>query len=75
MPLRGELSPPALRRYWTVNENQRTWHQIGGQVYDALGKLDPIIPMFSGIGLLFTVCLISLDPSWAQIAAAPAQGF
>ncbi len=75
MPMRGELSPPALRRPWTVNEDQLAWRLIGGEVCDALGRIDPIILMFSGIGLLLTLCLMILDPSSVHIAAALAQEF
>lgn len=75
MPMRGELSPPALRRVWTVNEDQLTWRLIGAEVCDALGKIDPIIVMFAGIGLLLTLCLTIIDPSSAHIAAGLAQTF
>jgi hypothetical protein len=75
MPMRGELAPPALRRSWPVNEDQLGWREIGGEVCNALGKLDPIIMAFASIGLLLTLCLMILDPSSAHITAGLAQEF
>ncbi len=75
MPMRGELAPPALRRSWAVDADQLTLRQIAGELCDALGKLDPIVLMFSGIGLLLTLCLMILDPHSAHIAAGLAQEF
>jgi hypothetical protein len=79
MPMRGELSPPALRAYWkvgaddelTVQQMQQTWQEV----CDAFGKLDPVILLFSGIGLLLSLCLLLFDPTSAFTAAALSPAF
>ena len=71
--MRGELSPPALHRPWTVNAGQPAWRQILYEVRRALGELDPIIPIFVGVGLLLTVCLLIFNPSAVPVAAGLVQ--
>jgi hypothetical protein len=76
MPMRGELAPPASRSHWKVNANDELiWRQTWQQVCDAVSAIDPIILLFSGTGLLLSLCQAILDPSSAGIAAALAQTF
>jgi hypothetical protein len=80
MPMRGELSPPASRAYWKVGADdeltiQQTMQQTWQEVCDAFGKLDPVILLFSGTGLLLSACLLLFDPASAFTAAALSRAF
>jgi hypothetical protein len=75
MPMRGELSPPASRSPWSVNEDDLGCHEVWRQVGEAFDRLDPIILWFSGVGLLLSVCQAIFDPAFAEISAVLAEGF
>jgi hypothetical protein len=76
MPMRGELSPSALRVHRKVGaHDEQTFPQTWLEVCDAFGKLDPVILLFSGTGLLLCLCLFLFDPASVFTAAALSRAF
>jgi len=70
MPMRSELSVPAMRSDWGARETKLSWRQIS----ENLRHPDAAVVLaFAAIGLLAAVSLMLLFPFLDYIATALAQ--